>query len=129
MVYQSDKIPADFNWCFVAIEDDGDVRNVGTSIDEVLKNPGFDSFTSNLAVLVGAAANPAYTAGVVVAKFVAEVVARNLKEKKDDLAGLLYMSLNRREHYPHGERKRDKVPDLTGNMIIDYSLFGFEKPD
>ena len=126
VVFQADMIPLDFNWCLVALEDDGDVRDVGSSIDEVLQNPGFDSFALNLAVLVGAATNPAFTAGMVVAKFVAEVVADNLKKKKDDLAGLLYMSLNRREHYPHGERKRDEVTDLTGNMLVDYSLFGFE---
>ena len=126
VVFQANTIPQDFNWCFVALEDDGDVRDVGSSIDEVLQNPGFDAFALNLAVLVGAATNPAFTAGVVVAKFVAEVVADNLKKKKDDLAGLLYMSLNRREHYPHSERKRDDVADLTGNMLVDYSLFGFE---
>jgi len=126
VVFQADRIPQDFNWCFVALEDDGDVRDVGASIDEVLQNPGFDAFTANLAVLVGAAANPGFAAGVVVSKFVAGVVADNLKKKKDDLAGLLYMSLNRREHYPHGERKRDDVGDLTGNMFVDYSLFGFE---
>lgn len=126
VVFQANTIPQDFNWCFVALEDDDDIRDVGSSIDEVLQNPGFDAFASNLAVLVGAATNPAFTAGVVVAKFVAEVVADNLKKKKDDLAGLLYMSLNRREHYLHGKRSRDDVADLTGNMFVDYSLFGFE---
>ncbi|MCP4609568.1 MAG: hypothetical protein GY845_12730 [Planctomycetes bacterium] len=126
VVFQANTIPQDFNWCFIALEDDGDVRNVGSSIDEVLKNPGFDMFATNLAVLAGAAANPAFTAGVVVAKFVASVIADNLKKNKDDLAGLLYMSLNRREHYQHGIRDRDDVADLTGNMIVDYSLFGFE---
>lgn len=127
VVFQTDRIPLDFNWCLVALEDDGDVRNVGSSIDEVIKNPDFDSFASNLAVLVGAVTNPAFTAGVAIAKFVAEIVANNLRKNKDDLAGLLYMSLNRPEHYPHGERKRDEVADLTGNMLVDYSLFGFDE--
>lgn len=126
VVFQADAIPMDFNWCLIAVEDDGDVRDVGSSTDEVLQNPGFDNFATNLAVLAGAAANPAFAAGVAVAKFVAEIVADNLKKNKDDLAGLLYMSLNRREHYLHGKRDRDHVADLTGNMIIDYSLFGFE---
>ena len=126
VLYQADAIPTDFNWCFIALEDDGDVRGVGESIDEVLGNPGFNSFAQNLGILVGAATNPAFTAGVVISKFVAEIVAENLKKKKDDLAGLLYMSLNRQEQFPRGERKRDDVPDLTGNMLVDYSLFGFE---
>ena len=36
------------------------------------------------------------------------------------------MSLNRWEHYPNGERNSEGVPDLTGNMLIDYSIFGFD---
>lgn len=126
VLFQADAIPTDFNWCLMALEDDGDVRDVGSTVQEVLQAPGFDGFVTQLALLVGAAANPGFTAGVAIAKYVAGVVADSLKQKKDDLAGLLYMSLNRREHYPHGERKRDQVPDLTGNMLVDYSLFGYE---
>ncbi len=92
----------------------------------MLRDEGFDDFVDNLAQVVGAAGNPGFAAGVAIAKYIAGVVAGNLSRRKDDLAGLLYMSLNRREHYPHGERKRDDVPDLTGNMLVDYSLFGFE---
>ena len=127
VVFQRALIPNDFNWCVLALEDDGDVRDVGTTIEEVVTNEGFDGFTTNLAIVIGAAANPAFAAGAAVSKFVAETVARNLKKKKDDLAGVLYMSLNRQEHYPHGERKRDDVPDLTGNMFVDYSLFGTQQ--
>jgi hypothetical protein len=35
--------------------------------------------------------------------------------------------LNRKEHYPHGTRDRQDVYDTTGNILIDYTLFGFEK--
>lgn len=125
VVFQQKAIPTDFNWCLLAVEDDGDVRKVGTSIAEVFEIPGFDGFAKNLAVLVGKASNPGFAAGMAIVKFVSEVVANNLKKNKDDLAGLLYMSLNNKEHYPHGERKKDDVSDLTGNMFIDYSLFGF----
>jgi len=45
-------------------------------------------------------------------------------ENKDDQIGLSYQSFNRFEHYPHGERKRDDVPDLSNNVRIAYSLFG-----
>jgi len=43
---------------------------------------------------------------------------------KDDQVGLAYQSFNKPEHYPHGERKRDDVPDLSNNVLIDYSIFG-----
>ncbi len=126
VLFQRDVIPTDFNWCFMALENDGDVRNVGETIEEVVQHEDFGDFVSNLALVVGAASNPGFAAGVAIAKYIAGVVAGNLGKRKDDLAGLLYMSLNRREHYPHGERKRDDVPDLTGNMLVDYSLFGFD---
>jgi hypothetical protein len=32
------------------------------------------------------------------------------------------MSLNRREHYLHRERKADNIRDLTNNIQIDYSV-------
>ncbi len=126
VLFQAQEIPEDFNWCLLALEDDGDLRELGVSIDSIINDKGFAGFSLRLAEVVGAASNPGFVAGVEIAKFVAGAVADRLQTGKNDLAGLLYMSLNRREHYPHGNRKRDKVPDLTGNMLVDYSLFGFE---
>ena len=128
VLLQAAQIPQDFNWCLLALEDDGDLRELGVSLDSIINDEGFAGFSLRLAEVVGAASNPAFIAGVEIAKFVAGVVAERLRDGKNDLAGLLYMSLNRREHYPHGNRKRTKVPDLTGNMLVDYSLFGFEPP-
>ncbi|MBP1730274.1 MAG: hypothetical protein H6Q55_703 [Deltaproteobacteria bacterium] len=45
-------------------------------------------------------------------------------QNKDDQIGVAYQSFNRFEHYPHGERKKDDVPDLSNNIFIDYSIFG-----
>lgn len=126
VLYQSATIPEDFNWSLIAIESDSDVRNLGQRIEAVINDEVFDDFTSSLLVLLASAANPSYIAGVQIAKFIAKVISDNLKKDKDDLIGILYMSLNRREHYPHLERKRDDVWDLTNNMQIDYSIFGFE---
>jgi hypothetical protein len=128
VLFQTQDIPQDFNWCLLALEDDGDLRELGVSIDSILSDEGFPGFSLRLAQVVGAASNPAFAAGIEIAKFVAGTIAERLRAGKNDLVGLLYMSLNRREHYPHGMRKRDKVPDLTGNMLVDYSLFGFENP-
>ncbi|MDR1336387.1 MAG: hypothetical protein LBK22_06125 [Tannerella sp.] len=35
--------------------------------------------------------------------------------------------LNRTEHYPHGTRDPQDVYDSTGNIQLDYTLFGFDK--
>lgn len=124
VLFQSDTIPRDFNWCLIALEHDDDIRDIGISVDKVLGNDQFDSFANNLATITGHASNPAFTAGTAIAKFIAQIATASLKQNKDELAGLLYMSLNQHEHYLHGERKRDKINDLTGNMQVDYSLFG-----
>jgi hypothetical protein len=34
---------------------------------------------------------------------------------------------NRTEHYPHGTRDRQDMYDSTGNIQLDYTLFGFDK--
>jgi hypothetical protein len=127
VLYQSTAIPADFNWCFIAMEGDDNVRRVGETLNGIVTRPEFDTFASNLATLLIGAANPTFAAGAAVAQFVTSMVAGILKENGDDQIGILYMSLNRREHYFHGERKKDDVPDLTANMLIDYSIFAFEE--
>jgi hypothetical protein len=55
-----------------------------------------------------------------VSRAIPQVLVRN----RDDQVGLYYLSLNRMEHYPNGERKRDDVPDLSNNVRVDYSIFG-----
>lgn len=127
VLYQSKAIPTDFNWCFVAMEGDENVREIGAELESIVNHPDFDGFASNLAMLIVGAVNPAYTAGVAIAKFVTKIAAGILKTNGDDQLGILYMSLNKREHYPHGERKKDDVPDLTNNMRIDYSIFAFDE--
>lgn len=126
VLYQSENIPEDFNWTFIALETDRNIRSIGEQIGSVVTDPGFDPFAKNFATLIAGAATPAFTAGVEIGKFITGVVSKNMQQNKDDMIGILYMSLNRREHYLHGERKKDDVPDLTNNMLIDYSIFGFE---
>ena len=127
VVHQEETVPDDLNWFFIATEDDSSIRNFGATIEEVVGSAGFDTFSSSVATIVNAAANPGFAAGAAIVKFIAEVTAKILKKNGDDTIGLLYMSLNRWEHYQHGERKADAVPDLSGNMFVDYSLFGFNK--
>ncbi len=126
VLYQSESIPDDFNWTFIAIESDRDLKKVGRDIERVVDDDRFDGFCHDMIRLLATAANPAFTLSVGAAKFITDVYAKQLRNEKDDLIGILYMSLNRVEHYPHGERKKDGVGDLTNNMLVDYSIFGFE---
>ncbi|MFQ5991663.1 MAG: hypothetical protein ACE5NA_04415 [Nitrospiraceae bacterium] len=126
VLYQSETIPDDLNWSFIAIESDKNVRTLGARMDTVVSHKGFDNFAKNLLKVLAGATIPSYTAAVEIGKFVVSVTAETLKENDDDLIGILYMSLNRREHYLRGERKKDDVWDLTNNMQVDYSIFAFE---
>jgi hypothetical protein len=123
-LYTSNSIPVSFNWSLMLIETDEDINDLGKKIDTIIDAPGFDGFVNSVLVMAGAAANPAAVAGVAIAKYVFGMVAQTMIENKDDQIGLAYQSFNRFEHYPHGERKRDDVPDLSNNVRIDYSIFG-----
>lgn len=130
VLYESEAIPESFNWTFLAIKSNRGFREKGEHIREILKDPKFGEFSDGLfSTLKGgaAAANPAFAAAAALAKFAAQVAAQNMARKGDQQLGLIYMSLNRAEHYPHGERKADDVTDLTNNMRFDYSIFAFEK--
>jgi hypothetical protein len=129
VLYQADEIPNDFNWVLSAIESDSDVRRIGEQIDSVVNHDKFDDFAKNLITLLAGATNPAYLAGVGIAKFITSVLASNLKDNRDDQIGILYMSLNKQEHYQHGVRNKENVSDLSGNMLVDYSLFGFDSSE
>jgi hypothetical protein len=123
-LYTANKIPLSFNWSLMLFEIDEDINNLGRRVDGVISAPEFDGFVANVLILASASANPAAAAGVAIAKYIFGLVADTMIENKDDQIGLAYQSFNMFEHYPHGERKRDDVPDLSNNIRIDYSIFG-----
>jgi hypothetical protein len=133
-VFFSEKIPTNFDWLLVLIESDQDVRNDAQWVSDILKSEKFGAFSNNLmsniklaaksAGKVAALSNPAYLASIAISKFAVDTLLDSLKKDKDDQLGLLYMSLNRPQHYPFGKRDVQDVDDLTGNMKVDYSLFG-----
>ncbi len=125
VLYQSEEIPAFFDWQFIAFESNAAIRDNARLVENILNDSGFDTFSNNLGTLISTAGNPAFAASVEISRFALKVIAGIAQANKDEMIGILMMSLNRREHYPHGERKKDDVPDLTNNMFIDYSLFGF----
>ncbi|WKZ90760.1 hypothetical protein P0E69_10790 [Chimaeribacter arupi] len=126
-LFQSDKIPEDVNWCLMAIKSNKDTRELGSVFSSIADHAEFHNFATSLGSLVATAANPAFRAGVEITKFVTEVMSQRLQDEDDEQLGLLYLSLNRKQHYPYGERKENAVTDLTGNMLVDYSIFGVEE--
>lgn len=124
VVFQSAAIPSNFDWLLLVIEEDKDIRENAALVQEIMNHRDFKGFSKQLIADLAVAANPAFSAAMKISKFAVNVLTNQGKKNKDDQIGLLYMSLNRKEHYPFGERKRDDVPDLTQNMLVDYSLFG-----
>jgi hypothetical protein len=70
--------------------------------------------------------NPAYAAGIEVAKFVAQASARRLMKK-----GTASWGCRRKFHpartLPQGIRESHDVHDMTGNMFFDYTIFGYKR--
>jgi hypothetical protein len=123
-LYTAMRIPVSLNWTFLILESDEDVVELGRRIDTVVDGKDFDTFATSAITLLAAAAAPQLTAAAAIAKFVSRAIPQVLVRNRDDQVGLYYLSLNRMEHYPNGERKRDDVPDLSNNVRVDYSIFG-----
>ena len=126
VVYQGEHIPEHFDWLLLVMEDDTDVRDNAAVVQAIVKHPEFDTLSGNLLSVLNKVPNPAFIVASEIGKFAVNLLLEKGKKNKDDQVGLLYLSLNRQEHYPFGERKRDDVPDLTQNILVDYSLFGVE---
>jgi hypothetical protein len=125
VIYQSNRIPDQLDVQLWVIESDSDVRKFSVDADTVLESEAFKCLLSALKV-ASSATNPILSGIISVDGVVTQLLRKNLLANKDDLVGYWQASLNREEHYPHGVRDRQDVPDTTGNILIDYTLFGFE---
>jgi hypothetical protein len=130
VLYETEDIPEAFTWTFVAVRSELDVREAADDVNEILGEPGFASFSTNVLALIqagSAVVNPAYAAAIEVAKFVAQAGARRLMKKGDRQLGAVTVSFIRPEHYPAGLRESHEVHDMTGNMFYDYTIFGYKR--
>lgn len=127
VLYKSEKAPKNLDWLLLVIESDQESRDNAALVQQVVNHDKFGELSKNILMSVVKKANPAAGIAVEIVKFVGDVLLEKGKKNKDDQIGLVYMSLNRHEHYPHLERKKDSVPDLTNNMTVDYSIFGVEE--
>jgi hypothetical protein len=127
VLHRSDTIPESFDWNFLAVRSKRTAQEIGQKMEDIINDDEFDSFGTNLLTILVTAVNPAALAYTAISKFILKIVAKNLKQANDDQIGLLYTSFTRKEHYPHGMRDKQDVQDLTNNMRIDYTIFGYEQ--
>ena len=75
--------------------------------------------------VLASASSPITSAVSTLTTLVAESILKLCANSNDHQLGLLLTSFDRQEHYPFGKRDAQNVPDATGNMKVDYTIFGF----
>jgi hypothetical protein len=126
VLYQSESIPDNLNLQVWVIESDEDVRKFALDAETVMQSDAFRGLVATVGSIL-AVTNPLLTGAIGVGCVVINLLRQKLKANKDDLVGYWQATLNRAEHYPHGTRDRQDVYDSTGNIQLDYTLFGFDK--
>jgi hypothetical protein len=123
-VFVNDTIPQDLNWMLLAIKSSQQLVDNATLAGEILTEQNLNSLVATIAMLAGVA-SPVTAAVSTLALLVAQSVLKICTNAKDHQLGLLLTSFVRQEHYPNGKRDAQDVPDATGNMKVDYTIFGF----
>jgi hypothetical protein len=125
VIYSGETIPDALNIQLWVIESDEDIRSFALDADQVLDSDAFKGlFAAVETALV--VTNPVLSGTIAVGGVVTALIRQKLRTNKDDLVGYWQLSLNRTEHYPHGARDKQDVYDTTGNIQVDYTLFGYE---
>jgi hypothetical protein len=125
VIFSSKHIPDEINVQLWVIESDEDIRNFGLEADKVIDSNAFKMLFATVEATL-AVTNPVLSGVIAVGGVVVNLLRQKLRANKDDLVGYWQASLNRAEHYPHGARDKQDVYDTTGNILVDYTLFGFE---
>jgi hypothetical protein len=124
VIFSSENIPDKLDIQLWVIEADNDVRNFVIEADKVLDSDAFKGLFAAVEATL-AITNPVVSGVIAVAGVVINIIRKKLRENKDDLVGYWQASFNRAEHYPHGVRDKQDVYDTTGNILVDYTLFGY----
>ena len=125
VIYSSEQIPDELDIRLWVIESDADIRNFALEADKVLDSDAFKGIFAAVETAL-AVTTPVLSGAIAVGSVAVSLLRQKLRANKDDLVGYWQVSLNRAEHYPHGARDRQDVYDTTGNILVDYTLFGFE---
>jgi hypothetical protein len=122
--YRSENIPDTLAVQLWAIESDEDIRSSMKDADAFLDGSAFDALLQTVGAALSSK-NPVVGSAIALGAVVAGMIRKKLRDNGDDLIGYWQATLNRAEHFPHGTRDRQDVPDTTGNMTVDYTIFGF----
>jgi hypothetical protein len=125
VIYSNTYIPDRVDIQLWVIESDSDIRNFAIEADRVLDSDAFKTLFAAVEATL-AITNPVLSGVIAVAGVVVNILRQKLRANKDDLVGYWQASLNRVEHFPHGNRDKQNVYDTTGNILVDYTIFGFE---
>lgn len=125
IVYESNEIPKDFSWQLIGIENDAKYRDNAELLNSILTDTNITTITDGLSLLANAG-NPLNGALVELSKLVIKTIITMVKKNRDDQVGYFLSSFIELLDYPNGIRDRINVSDLTGNMHVDYSIFGFK---
>ncbi len=123
-VLVSDTIPESINWMLLAIKSNQQTLDNTTLLSQILTEQNLTKLVGTIGML-GCAGNPVTAAVSTLTTLVAESILKLCANTKDRQLGLLLTSFARQEHYPYGKRDMQNVPDATGNMKVDYTIFGF----
>jgi hypothetical protein len=125
VIFSGEDIPDRIDIRLWVIESDSDIRNFALEADKVIDSDAFKGLYA-LAETALAVTNPVLSGIIATGGVVINLLRQKLRTNKDDLVGYWQATLNRAEHYPHGTRDKQDVYDTTGNILVDYTLFGFE---
>jgi hypothetical protein len=125
VIFSSDSIPERLDIQLWVIESDEDVRSFAIEADRVIDSDAFKMLFAAVEATL-AITNPVISGVIAVGGVVVNILRKKLRDNKDDLVGYWQASFNRTEHYPHGVRDKQDVYDTTGNILVDYTLFGYE---
>ena len=123
-VFVTDTIPQDLNRMLLAIKSNQKMVDNAKLMSEILTQQNLTTLVGAIAALA-AMSNPVTAAVTTLTTLVAQSVLKICANAKDHQLGLLLTSFVRQEHYPNGKRDAQDVPDTTGNMRVDYTIFGF----
>jgi hypothetical protein len=123
-VYVNDTIPQDLNWMLLAIKSNQQMVDNAQLASEILTDKNLTTLVEAIALLASIT-NPVTAAVSTLTTLIAQSVLKVCTQARDHQLGLYIASFVQQEHYPYGKRDAQDVPDTTGNMNVDYTIFGF----
>jgi hypothetical protein len=122
-IFVSSTIPHNINWMLLAVKSNQQKVDNVDLLTEILTKKNLTNMINSISLAAGAT-SPVTVAVNTLATLVAESILK-LGTPKDKQLGLLLTSFTRQEHYPYGKCDAQNAPDVTGNMEVDYTIFGF----